>query len=216
MTLSATPAAISPELALTESEVGTLSGAFQAQRTTAHGTSPEVTLAHWQDALSGELHAHTAELGLISLYLPDVDRAAGHLDANLTTAGTLGTPLFKGELKLTDGEIANYQVNLSLRQVAFDAHLSDAGLDFDGSAHAGAGTVAVGGHLEWRNLLPYGQFHMEGTNLRVADIPEAQIDASPNLDFTIKGRQITVAGEVNVPYAKIARATSRRRARLRG
>jgi len=58
---------------------------------------------------------HTAELGLISLYFPDVDRAAGQLDANVIAAGTVGTPLLTGELKLTDGEINNYQVNLSLQ-----------------------------------------------------------------------------------------------------
>lgn len=203
--LAATPAAISAELALTESEVGTLSGAFQAQRTTGRGTAPEVTLAHWQDMpFSGELHAHTAEVGLLSLYFPDVDRAAGHLDVNLKAAGTLGTPLLTGEVKLTDGEITNYQVNLSLRQVNFDAHLTDAGLDFQGGAHAGAGTVTVGGHLEWRNLLAYGKFHLQGENLRVADVPEAQIDASPNLDFNINGRKIEVTGSVAVPFAKIA------------
>jgi translocation and assembly module TamB len=205
VTLAATPAVIHAELALTESEVGTLAGSFAAQRTTAHGTSPEVTLAHWQDMpLSGELHAHTAELGLISLYFPDVDRVAGHLDANITATGTLGTPLLKGEVKLTGGEINNYQVNVALRQVTFDARLSDAGLDFDGSAHAGAGTVTVGGHLEWRNLLPYGKFHLQGANLRVADVPEAQIDASPNLEFNISGRRIEVTGQVTVPFAKIA------------
>ncbi len=33
--------------------------------------------------LSGELHAHTAELSLISLYVPDIDRAAGELDVDL-------------------------------------------------------------------------------------------------------------------------------------
>jgi translocation and assembly module TamB len=205
VTLAATPAVISAELALTESEVGTLAGSFAAQRTTARGTAPEVTLAHWQDMpLSGELHAHTAELSLISLYFPDVDRVAGHLDANVTATGTLGTPLLKGEVKLTDGEINNYQINVALRQVAFDARLSDAGLDFDGSAHAGAGTVTVGGHLEWRNLLPYGKFHLQGANLRVADVPEAQIDASPDLEFNISGHRIEVTGEVTVPFAKIA------------
>ena len=52
-------------------------------------------------------------------------------------------------------------------------------------------------------LLPYGKFHLEGTNLRVADIPEAQIDASPDLDFAVNGRQIEVTGSVKVPYAKI-------------
>ena len=195
VTVAATPATITAEVALIESQVGTLAGAFEARRTTAR----------WEDMpLSGELHAHTAELGLISLYFPDVDRAAGHLDVNLTAAGTLGTPLFKGELKLTDGEINNYQVNLSLHQVAFDARLSEAGLDFEGNAHVGAGTVAASGHLEWKNLLPYGKFHLQGSNLRVADVPEAQIDASPNLDFNINGRKIEVTGQVLVPFAKIA------------
>jgi translocation and assembly module TamB len=193
--VAATPATITAELALTDSQLGTLAGAFEARRTTAR----------WQDMpLSGELHAHTAELGLISLYFPDVDRAAGHLDANVTAGGTLGTPLLKGELKLTDGEINNYQVNLSLHQVTFDARLSDAGLDFDGNAHVGAGTVTTSGHLEWKNLLPYGKFHLQGTNLRVADVPEAQIDASPNLDFNITGRRIEITGQVTVPFAKIA------------
>ena len=53
---------------------------------------------------------------------------------------------------------------------------------------------------------PTGSFTWRAAALRVADIPEAQIDASPNLDFNIKGRQITVAGKVNVPYAKIVPA----------
>ena len=51
--------------------------------------------------------------------------------------------------------------------------------------------------------LPYGKFHLEGENLRVVDVPEAQIDASPNLDFKIDGRRIAVTGAVKVPYAKI-------------
>src|SRR3569833_269233 len=38
------------------------------------------------------------------------------------------------------------------------------------------------------------------------DVPEAQIDASPNLQFNITGRKIDVAGAVQVPYAKIVPA----------
>ena len=58
--------------------------------------------------------------------------------------------------------------------------------------------------MEWRNLVPYGKFHLQGTNLRVVDVPEAQIDASPDLLFDIKGHKIEVTGKVVVPYAKIA------------
>jgi translocation and assembly module TamB len=118
-------------------------------------------------------------------------------------SGTLGTPKLAGVLKVSNGEIAVYQVNLALSQIALEARLGDAGLDFSGGAHVGAGTVSAGGHLEWRNLLPYGKFHLQGANLRIADVPEAQIDASPDLDFTVTGRKIEVLGKVAVPYAKI-------------
>jgi translocation and assembly module TamB len=35
------------------------------------------------------------------------------------------------------------------------------------------------------------------------DVPEARIDASPDLDFRISGRSILVKGEVKVPFARI-------------
>ncbi len=40
--------------------------------------------------------------------------------------------------------------------------LSDAGMDFSGSARAGAGTVTAGGHLEWRDLAALRQVSPAG------------------------------------------------------
>jgi translocation and assembly module TamB len=153
--------------------------------------------------LSGELHAQTDEASLVTLYVPDIDRCAGHLAADIQLAGTAGSPRLTGLVKVTDGEIDVYQINLSLRQIALQAQLGDTSVDFKGSAHAGKGEASANGHLEWRHLLPYGKFHLEGTNLRVADLPEAQIDASPALDFEVSGHKIEVSGKVTVPYAKI-------------
>ena len=194
LTVTATPAAVSADAELSEGEVGTLSARLDAQR----------SAAAWQAMpLSGKLHAQTADLELLSLYFPDIDRAAGHLNADVNVTGTLGAPRLAGVVKIADGELDLYQVNLRLRQVALEAHFTDTGLDFKGSAQAGAGNAAAGGHLEWHKLLPYGKLHVQGTNLRVADIPEAQIDASPDLDFDIEGRRIEVSGRVAIPYAKI-------------
>ena len=185
---------ITAQADLGDGQVGTLHAAFTAQRTTPA----------WLDMpLSGEIQAQSADVDLVSLYVPDIDRAAGHFNADIQVAGTLGAPRLGGVVKVSDGEIDVYQVNLALRAIALEAQLSDAGLNFKGSARAGAGTVSAGGHLEWRELLPYGTFHLKGTNLRVADIPEAVIDASPDLDFAISGRKIEVTGNVLVPYAKI-------------
>jgi translocation and assembly module TamB len=194
VTATATPEAVSFAAVLEDGEVGTLRARIDAQR----GSN------EWQAMpLSGAVHAQTSELGLLSLYLPDIDRTAGELHADVNVAGTLGAPQLNGVVQLSGGELDLYQVNLGLRQVALEVHLTDGGLDFSGNARAGGGNAAANGHLEWHNLLPYGKFHLEGTNLRVADTPEAQIDASPVLDFAVDGRRIEVTGTVTVPYAKI-------------
>ncbi len=109
-------------------------------------------------------------------------------------------------LKLTDAELDLYQVNLAMRGAQLEARLAQNGLDFDGSANIGAGNVATQGRIEWRNAMPYGKLNLTGENLRVVDVPEAQIDASPALDFKIDGRRIEVTGAVKVPYAKIVPA----------
>jgi translocation and assembly module TamB len=190
----ATAESINARADLGDGTVGTLHGTLQLQRGTAS----------WQDMpLTGALHAQTAEASLVTLYVPDIDRAVGHLSGDVQLSGTAGSPRLSGLLKVSDGELDVYQINLSLRQLAMQARLSESGVDFEGGARAGKGAVSANGHLEWRHLLPYGQFHLEGSNLRVADLPEAQIDASPALDFTVNGHKIEVTGKVTLPYAKI-------------
>ncbi|MBX5459509.1 MAG: translocation/assembly module TamB domain-containing protein [Steroidobacteraceae bacterium] len=197
VTLDASPSAINATVSLDAGEVGTVRSRLNAQRTSAR----------WQDMpVTGEVHAETAELGFIALYLPDIDRLAGRLVSDLAVSGTMGRPLIDGKLELSDAEMDLYQVNLALRGARLEAQLQQNGLDFTGSARMGDGTVSAGGHLEWRDAKPYGKFRLQGENLRVMDVPEAQIDASPALDFTIEGRRIEVTGAVQVPYARIAPA----------
>lgn len=197
ITINANRSAVSGDVGLESGEVGTIRGTLVAQRNSDD----------WQTMpVQGEIHAHTDQLGLITLYVPDIDRAAGHLDGDMKVAGTLGTPLVDGDLRISDGEIDYYQVNLGLRQLAFDAKLTDNGVNFNGSTRIGSGIANAKGRLEWHNSLPFGKVSVEGTNLRVTDVPEAQIDASPNLEFNINGRKIEVAGAVKIPYAKIVPA----------
>ncbi len=197
VTLDATDTMANATVTLDAGQTGTIKGRLEAQRSTRR----------WQDMpLSGEIHVQTAELGLISLYAPDIDRVAGRVVTDLDVSGTLGTPLLDGSLKLTDAELDLYQVNLAMRGAQLEARLHDNGLDFNGSARIGPGSASTMGHIEWRDAKPYGKFSLTGQNLRVVDVPEAQIEASPNLDFKIEGRRIEVTGAVKVPYAKIVPA----------
>ncbi|MGH8296513.1 MAG: translocation/assembly module TamB domain-containing protein, partial [Steroidobacteraceae bacterium] len=195
LTATAAAGSIQAAASLTSGAIGTLSGSLEIGR-----GAPS-----WQDMpIKGELRAETSKLDLISLYIPDIDRAAGHLTADARIAGTAGAPRLSGTLGISGGQIDIYQTNLRLRQIGLSARLTDDGLVFEGTAQAGKGSVHVAGQLHWRDALPYGQLHLDGTNLRVVDIPEAQIDASPNLEFKVAAREIDVTGTVAVPYAKIA------------
>jgi translocation and assembly module TamB len=191
----ATPAVVDAQFDLGDGQVGTMTAKLEIQRSTPR----------WQDMpVNGELHAHSADCGLVSLYVPEIDRAAGQFSADVGVTGTVGAPRLSGLVKVTGGEIDAYQVNLALRQIAMEAKLGDSGVDFSSSARAGSGSLSADGHVEWRDLVMYGKFHLLGTNLRVVDVPEAQIDASPDLLFNISGHKIEVTGKVVVPYAKIA------------
>lgn len=192
--IKATRAVIDAEARLEDGEVGTIKANFEAQR----------GAPRWQDMpVRGEVHAHTPELNLISLYMPDIDRAAGELSVDAQVAGTFGTPLLDGSVKISGGEVDFYQVNLGLRELDLEARLTDNGVNFNGTARIGSGLATAGGHLEWKDSLPHGKFTLKGTNLRVVDVPEARIDASPDLEFAVDGRKIEATGSVKVPVAKI-------------
>jgi translocation and assembly module TamB len=194
VTLNASDTTADAKVTLDAGQTGSIKATLEARRSTAR----------WQDMpLNGELHVQSAGLGLITLYAPDIDRVAGRVVTDLSVSGTVGTPLLDGMLKLTDGELDLYQVNFAMRGAQLEAQLHDNGLDFSGAAHVGNGDVNTKGHVEWRDGMPYGQIQLNGQNLRVVDVPEAQIDASPGLDFKIQGRRIEVTGAVKVPYAKI-------------
>ncbi|MGH8288535.1 MAG: translocation/assembly module TamB domain-containing protein [Steroidobacteraceae bacterium] len=194
LTATATAGSIEAKASLTSSQIGTMDGSLKVNR----------GAAHWQDMpVEGEVYAQTSKLDLLSLYVPDIDRTAGQLTADARIAGTVGDPRLSGTLSVADGEVDLYQTNLRLRHIGLTARLTDDGLVFDGSAQAGKGRVHAKGGLHWRDALPYGQLHLDGENLRVVDIPEAQIDASPNLDFKVAAREIDITGTVAVPYAKI-------------
>ncbi len=171
-------------------------------RMQAHG--PGTISGSWP--LQGELKLETHSLGFIESYVAMVDRVAGQLNANLTVAGTLAAPEFNGELRLSNAEVDAYQVNLALRELNFAARLNGPVLQLDGSARAGAdGRGRLSGQLTWRDSLPYGQLHLTGDNLRIINLPEARVQASPDVTMKLDGHRIDITGTVTLPYGRLLR-----------
>ncbi len=190
-------AGLKANVGLDAGEAGSIAGQLAARNDGG-------ALRNWP--LGGELHLHTHSLGFIDSYVAQVDRVSGELDANLTLGGTLAALEFGGELKVSGAEVDAYQINLALRELSFDARLKDTTLQLSGSTRAGAdGHAQFAGQLAWRDALPYGQLHLSGENLRVVNIPEARVQASPDVNMKFDGRRIDVTGTVTLPYARLQR-----------
>jgi translocation and assembly module TamB len=183
------------ELALDAGDAGSMTGKISAQG----------LAADWHDwPLSGELALDTHALGFVSAYVSPIDRARGRVTGLLTLSGSPAAPRLAGELKVIDGQLDAYQINLSLREVNFTARLADDTLTIEGAAAAGPdGHASVSGNLRWQHGLPYGDLHLVGSDLRVLNIPEARVDASPDVALHMDGRRIDLRGTVTLPYARI-------------
>jgi len=117
--------------------------------------------------------------------------------------GTLGQPSASGVIKLSNAELDFYQLNLAMRALEAEARIVSNNLEFSATGKAGAGSLSSSGKIEWREGKPYGDIKLAGENLRMVDVPEARIDASPDLDFRIAADEVFVKGEVKVPLARI-------------
>ena len=176
--------------------------AAKAAMLDANGSADRTVSADWRKLpLTGSLEAETRELGFLPLIVPEIDRAAGKLQANLRLGGTLGLPEISGSLVLNEGELDMYTVNMQLREISLRVDLADNALKLTASLGAGKGTAEMAGNLEWRKRQPFGQLKFKGENLELVNVPEARVLVSPDLRFRIDGRKIGVDGAVRVPSA---------------
>ena len=195
LTANAGPRTIHAQASLTAGAIGTFEAALDVRR----------GAADWRAMpLTGSLQARTARLNLVSLYLPGVDAVSGVLLAHATVGGTLGDPRLHGGVKIVDASADLYRTNLQMRQLSLTAQLVQSGLSFVGSAQVGKGTLQATGTMDWRGAAAHGEVHLRGTDLRVVDLPEARIDASPQLDFRLVDHRINATGTVLITHARIA------------
>ncbi len=153
--------------------------------------------------LGGVLTLSSSDAKLIPVFVSEVDRADGTLATVLQLSGTATRPRFAGTMRLLDGELDFYQLNLALRSLQFDAQVDTDQVQFIAKANAGEGLLNASGNLNWREAQLAGALQLKGERLLVADLPEYRVFASPDLRFDIKGRNVSVKGEVLIPEAQL-------------
>ncbi len=153
--------------------------------------------------LRGEVRGESSAITAMPLFVPEIDRSGGELDARVSVSGTLGSPLFDGEFHVRDGRFDLYRTNLQLSKVTLDGRFVGDQLVFDGSGSTARGDLQLEGRFTWPDNVMTGTMRLRGENLQVADTPDFRIVASPDLVFTAGRGGFDVDGEVQIPMARI-------------
>jgi translocation and assembly module TamB len=153
--------------------------------------------------LHGSIRGKSSALTAIPVFVPEIDRSSGNLDATVAIGGTLGVPRFDGEFHVRDGRFDMYRSNMQLTDVTLDGRFVGDELVFNGQGKTARGTLSLDGQFTWPDDVMTGELHLKGDQLMLADTPSFRIVASPDLTIAAGKDGYAVRGEVLIPFARI-------------
>lgn len=154
-----------------------------------------------QPALSGRIRGDIHDFALLPALLPQVTQASGRLALDIDLSGTPQDPLFSGTTTLSDGAVSIPRLGLNLTGLQMTLAGDGRHLDMAGSVRSGKGSLSVKGSADRDGGLWKATGQLQGQDFRSIDIIEAQVDLSPDLSFSLDGRDLKVDGTVTVPHA---------------
>lgn len=154
--------------------------------------------------LNGQLITKIENLDFIANLIPEVQDLAGKLKGNLVLAGSLSSPVLKGNLALDEGAAKLESPGLHLKDIRAElTGEGDSGIRLNAHAVSEGGELNIDGFADLRGKATIADIKVKGENFRVINTLEAQIDASPDLSIVIGERRTNVEGKVMVPHAQI-------------
>jgi len=155
--------------------------------------------------VDGRFVAHLNNIAVASDIVPVVAALRGRLDADVAIAGTLGNPLFEGEVSLRNGALRYDPVGLALSDIELKAVMADNNqIDLQSTFRAGEGTGEVRSSAQSLNVLRDGlELSLTGDQLTLIDLPDINVVANTNLGIRIQNDRLTLNGNVLVPRARI-------------
>jgi translocation and assembly module TamB len=154
--------------------------------------------------LRGTIRGKSAALTALSVFVPEIDRSEGSLDATVSVGGTLGEPRFNGDFHVRDGRFDLYRTNLQLSAFSLDGRFEGDDLVFQGRGTTARGALFLDGRFAWPEDVMTGELHLKGDQLMVADTPDFRVVAAPDLTIASGKDGIAVRGEVLIQTARIS------------
>jgi len=156
-------------------------------------------------AIHGKIAMHMTDLAVFQGFTNEVDHTAGSMDADLTIDGTADHPSLYGPVTIRNASADVPRLGLQLREMNVTATGTAAGhLAVHGTVRSGTGTLTIDGTAAiGPGATPEANLTISGTKVQAMNTEDAQLVASPNLTFKLKGNRADLTGTVTVPQGKL-------------
>jgi translocation and assembly module TamB len=156
--------------------------------------------------VTGTLRAEWPDVGFLALLSPELEQIEGAVAVDLDVGGTVAEPTLDGRASFSNGRVAVPRWGLVVDGIEATATSSQGrALTIDATGRAGDGVLTLAGTTEldpeagWPTAL-----RLRGDTVRVVQLPDVEIFASPDLRVDVALPVIDVTGRVHVPRATLA------------
>jgi translocation and assembly module TamB len=156
-------------------------------------------------AIEGTFSVAWPDVGFLTLLAPELGQLGGNVAGELVVAGTVSAPELTGQATWQGGRVTVPEWGLVVDGIdATAASSGERAVTFDATGHVGDGRLALTGETmldpqaDWPTRLKLG-----GDAVRAVQLPEAELDVTPNLDVTVTWPDVHVAGTLQVPHASL-------------
>ncbi|CAN7642070.1 translocation/assembly module TamB domain-containing protein [Pseudomonas brassicacearum] len=153
--------------------------------------------------ISGSFRLTGLDLSVARPFVPMVETLTGHLNGSGTLSGGLLAPQVNGNLVLSDGEVSGPELPVSLEALQMRAAITGEAVQLNGNWKSGkSGQGSLNGNIGWGDVLTMN-LALKGSQLPVTVEPYAVLDVAPDLNITMHGERLSIAGKVLVPKGEI-------------
>lgn len=154
--------------------------------------------------LHGELAISQLNLAVVRPLFPALTALAGEVNIGGQVSGTLSKPLFEGQARLSDGQLAAAGVPVALQKMTIHADIHGTQADLTGNFASGDGVGTLAGQVDWRGDLQ-AKVDIQGERLALANPPLVTATISPHIQVIVRPQQkyVDIKGVITVPSATI-------------
>lgn len=162
------------------------------------------SLLDFTQPISGHISINSSHLELLNTFIPEIKNLTGKLQGNVILSGTLNQPNVSGNITINEGYFTIPRLGINLEKINLQAESAlNKQITYHGNFQVDKGSAEVNGMIDYGKLNYPISLALKGNNLKIINLSEYRITASPDLNLTYANQHLQIQGNIFIPYAEI-------------